>query len=265
MSETKTASADPWGARARDWAEIEDENSRPLFEAVLDLTGVGEGTRLLDVGCGSGLACEIAAGRGAQVSGLDSSPGLIELARERTPAGEFQVGDMASLPWADDAFEVVTYINSFFFASDREAALREAGRVARRGARVAVSSWAPPEKVEATAYLAALEPLLPPLPAEIDPFIEPAELEQLARRAGLEPQRVVDLDWLWEYPDRETALRGWLSPGPSALAIQASGAAAVRKALEKTLEQFRLTGGGYRLENTVHCLIAVATNRPNER
>jgi hypothetical protein len=89
-----------------------------------------------------------------------------------------------------------------------------------------------------------------------DPFIRPAELEELARGAGLEPQRLVDLDWPWEYADRETALRGWLSPGPSTLAIQASGEAAVRDALAQTLEQFRLTDGGYRLENTVHCLIA---------
>ena len=202
------AAQDLWGARAGDWAEIEDENSRPLFETVLDLTGVGDGTRLLDVGCGSGLACAIAAGRGARVSGLDASPGLIEIASERVPAGDFRVGDMVSLPWEDDTFDAVTFVNSFFFASDGAAALREAGRVARPGARVAVISWAPPEKVEATAYLAALGPLLPPLPAEINPFLEPAELMELARGAGLEPQEVIDLDWPWEYPDRETALRG---------------------------------------------------------
>jgi SAM-dependent methyltransferase len=257
MSNTQVVSEDLWGARARDWAQIEDENSRRLFEAVLDLTGVGDDTRLLDVGCGSGLACEIAAERRAQVSGLDSSPGLIEIARERVPQGDFRVGDMVSLPWEDDAFDAVTFINSFFFAADREAALREAGRVARSGTRIAVISWAP-DKVESLAYLAALEPLLPPLPAEIDPFIVRAELEQLARRAGLEPQQVMDLDWPWEYPDRETALRGWLSPGPSILAIQASGETKVRDALAKTLEQFRLTDGGYRLENTVHCLVAAA-------
>jgi SAM-dependent methyltransferase len=256
MTNTQTVPEDLWGARARDWAEIEDENSRPLFEAVLDATGVRDGTRLLDVGCGSGLACAIAAGRGAQVSGLDSSAGLIEIACERVPEGDFRVGDMVSLPWEDNSFDAVTFVNSFFFASDREAAFREAGRVTGTGGRIAVISWAPPENVESTAYLAALAPLLPPLPAEINPFIRPAELEELARGAGLEPQRLVDLDWPWEYADRETALRGWLSPGPSTLAIQASGEAAVRDALAQTLEQFRLTDGGYRLENTVHCLIA---------
>ncbi len=46
------------GAHARDWAEVEDEGSRPLFEAVLDEVGVEcGGTWLLGVDCGSGLAC----------------------------------------------------------------------------------------------------------------------------------------------------------------------------------------------------------------
>jgi SAM-dependent methyltransferase len=257
MSQTEQQ-IDVWGARARDWAEVEDEGSRPLFETVLDAAGVRSGTRLLDVGCGSGLACAIAAARGAEVSGLDASPGLLNVARGRVPEGDFRLGDMVSLPWEDDTFDAVTFINTIFFASDRETALREAGRVARRGARIAVISWASPDKVESTAYLAALEPLLPPLPAEIDPFIEPTQLERLAGAAGLTPERVIDLDWAWQYPDRETALRGWMSPGPSTVAIQASGEQPVRDALARTLEQFRLTDGGYRLENTVHCLIAVA-------
>jgi SAM-dependent methyltransferase len=249
---------DPWGARARDWADVEDEGSRPLFEEVLDALAVDRNTRLLDVGCGSGLACAIAADRGARVSGLDASPGLLEIARERVPDGDFRLGDMISLPWPDDVFDAVSFVNTFFFASDQEAALREAARVARPGGRIAVISWASPDRVESTAYLAALEPLLPPLPAEIDPFIEPVELERLAGAAGLHAGRVVDLDWTWRYADRDTALRGWMSPGPSTLAIEASGEEAVRDALARTLEQFRLSDGSYRLENTVHCLVAIA-------
>jgi SAM-dependent methyltransferase len=247
---------DPWGARARDWAEIEDENSRPLFETVFAATGVGEGTRLLDVGCGSGLACAIAAGRGAQVTGLDASPGLLEIARERAPEGDFRLGDMTSLPFDDDSFDVVTFINTLFFAADHEAALREAAQVARSGAQLAVIAWEAPEKVELTAYLAAIEPLLPPSPVEINPFIPADELERLARRSGLEPQRNLELDWSWQYPELETMLRGLLSPGPSALAIEAVGEEGVREALMTALEPFRMTGGGYRLESIVRCLIA---------
>ena len=257
-SATAAIADDPWGARARDWAEIEDENSRPLFEEVLDAAGVTAGATVLDVGCGSSLACAIGAARGARVSGLDSSPGLLEVARERVPDGDFRVGDMVSLPWADDSFDVVTFVNTFFFASDRESTMREAARVARAGGRVAVVVWPEPESVDLTAYLAALGPLMPPLPMQVDPFIGRKELDQLARRAGLEPQRTLDLDWSWEYRDDETMLRGLLSPGLSTLAIEAAGEDAVRDALTAGLEQFRLAGGGYRLENAVRCLIATA-------
>jgi len=257
-SRSEVVGGDPWGARARDWAEIEDENSRPLFEAVLLATDAGEGKRLLDVGCGSGLACAIAAGRGAQVSGVDASPGLLTIAGERVPEGDFRLGDMTSLPFEDDSFDVVTFINTFFFAADQATALREAARVARRGAQLAVVAWPAPEKVELTAYLAALEPLLPPSPVEINPFISPAELERLARGSGFEPGRILELDWSWQYPDLDTALRGLLSPGLSTMAIQAAGEEKVKDALTTALEPFRMIGGAYRLESTVLCLIATA-------
>ncbi len=258
MSEAVVVSEDLWGARARDWAEVEDEGSRQLFESVLDLSGVGEASRLLDVGCGSGLAAALASARRANVSGLDASPGLLAIARERVPTGDFRQGDMLSLPWPARTFDAVTFVNSLFFAGDEQHALKEAARVSAAGARIAVVVWTSPEQVEATAYLAALGPLLPPLP-ELRLFYTEDELAQLAREAGLEPQRVVDLDWTWEYPDRDTLLRGCFSVGLSTLAVHASGEPAVRDALGRAAEPFRLTAGGYRLENTCRCLIASPT------
>ncbi len=142
------AMADPWGARARDWAEVEDEGSRRLFETVLDLLEVGSGSTYLDVGCGSGLACRMAADRGATVSGIDLSPGLIAVAAERSPDADVRVGDMASLPWGDASFDAVSFINTFFFAGDQEATLGEAARALVPEGRVAVSSWSDPEKVQ---------------------------------------------------------------------------------------------------------------------
>ncbi len=248
---------DPWGARVRDWAEIEDENSRELFETLHDALGVSSGERLLDVGCGSGLACAMAAARGAEVSGIDASPAMVELARERLPQADFRVADMASLPYGDDRFDVVTFVNSFFFAADRERTLREAKRVTGPSGKVAVVMWTTPEQVELSAYVAALQPLIPEGPA-LDPFIGTVEFEGLARRAGLEPERTFDADWSWEYPDGDTMLRGLLSPGLSAAAIESVGEETVKDALIAALEPYRATPGGYRLENTVRCMIAAA-------
>lgn len=68
------------GTRARDWAEIQERMLAPLYEAVYDRMEVGAATRMLSLGCGSGLAMLVAAARGAHVTGVDSD-------RERLGAG----------------------------------------------------------------------------------------------------------------------------------------------------------------------------------
>ena len=93
------AQGELWGKAPRGWAEIQEPMHRPIWEAMLDATGVGSGKRFLDVGCGGGGASVLAAERGAQVSGLDAAAGLITFARERVPDGTFHVGDIESLPF----------------------------------------------------------------------------------------------------------------------------------------------------------------------
>ncbi|MFV2118967.1 methyltransferase domain-containing protein, partial [Streptomyces sp. Act-28] len=76
--------------RARDWAEIQERMLVPLYEAVYAHLEVGTGTRLLGLGCGSGLALLMAATRGARVTGVDTDRTRVELAGERLlpdPAG----------------------------------------------------------------------------------------------------------------------------------------------------------------------------------
>ena len=65
-----------WSAAARDWAELAEPVQTPFFTAALDALGITAGTRLLDAGCGSGLALTLAARRGAVVSGLDAAPAV---------------------------------------------------------------------------------------------------------------------------------------------------------------------------------------------
>src|SRR4051794_29193028 len=87
-----------WGARPREWCAMEAQ-MRPLYEAVLDRIGVGNGTELLDAGCGAGLAAQLAAQRGAVVSGIDATAALLAIAEERVPSGEFVAGDLETLPY----------------------------------------------------------------------------------------------------------------------------------------------------------------------
>jgi ubiquinone/menaquinone biosynthesis C-methylase UbiE len=116
-----------WGARAREWAELQEGAFRPLYEAAFDAAKVREGTMLLDAGCGAGLALQVAAAKRASVSGIDASEALVAIARERLPGVDIRIGEIEELPFADAAFDVVTGFNSFQYAADRVRALAEQG------------------------------------------------------------------------------------------------------------------------------------------
>ncbi|MEM7112298.1 MAG: methyltransferase type 11 [Chloroflexota bacterium] len=73
---TANVQGELWGNAPRGWAEIQELTSRPMWKAMMDATGVGEGTRFLDAGCGGGSASMLAAKRGALVRGLDAAEGL---------------------------------------------------------------------------------------------------------------------------------------------------------------------------------------------
>lgn len=106
-----------WGARAQDWAEVQEGQFRSAYEAVFDRLGLATGAMYCDVGCGSGMAALIASQRAARVSGLDAAESLLGLARARVPTGDFHLGEMEELPFPDGTFDLVTGFNSFQYAA----------------------------------------------------------------------------------------------------------------------------------------------------
>ena len=250
-----------WGARARDWAEVQEHTVFSLYLTVIDRADVDVGTRLLDIGCGAGLFGYMASEMGADVSGLDATPALLDIAQSRVPEGDFLVGEMEALPYADQTFEVVTGFNAFQYAASPVRALREARRVARPGGRVVIAVWGKPEDTAATGYFAALEALLPPLPPGAPgplALSHAGALEALASAAGLTPTSVEEVDCLWTYNDEATALRGLLSAGPAVRAIQHAGEPSVYDAVVQAIAPFRTASGQYELKNTCRYLIARA-------
>jgi SAM-dependent methyltransferase len=129
---------------------------RPAWQAVIDAVAIGEGTSLLDLGCGDGAFCAFAAARGAKVHGIDAEPDSIAQAMDAVPGGEFRLGMMETLPWSDASFDVVTAFNAMQYALDPELAMAEASRVVRIGGRLAVCKWGPPAENQFFAFLAAV-------------------------------------------------------------------------------------------------------------
>lgn len=248
-----------WGARAADWALVQEPQCAAGYHAVFDRAPVGSETRLLDAGCGAGMALRLAADLGAEVAGIDASAGLLEVARDRLPAARLEHGDLELLPFEDDSFDVVTGFNSFQFAANPVAALQEARRVTRPGGKLFVMTWGEPGSMEVTALVAALKPLLPPMPANASgPFAmsEPGKLEELAESAGLTPIEVFDVDSPWSYPDLATAQKGLGSSGVAVKAAETSGRDALDAAHAAALAPFRQPDGGYRIGATFRVLMA---------
>ena len=250
-----------WGAAAEEWAEIAEPAQIPFYETAFDAIGVGNGTNLLDAGCGAGLALQLADKRGATVSGIDAAEGLLVVARGRVPAADVRHGDIEELPFADDAFDAVTAFNSVQYATDPTAALREIKRVAKRGAGVAVVTWGTAEQCEMRVLLAAIGSLLPPPPPGAGgPFAlaAPGALEALVEGAGLTTERAIDVPTPYIYPDLDIATRGQLSSGPARMAINTAGRDATTAAVREAMATGTQADGTIRLDNVFKVVVARA-------
>ncbi|MGQ0837206.1 class I SAM-dependent methyltransferase [Actinokineospora sp.] len=248
-----------WGARAAIAARLYSGISWPVWRAVAADTGIGVGTRVLDVGCGAGEFCRLAADRGAVVSGIDAAEGAVEVARQLVPDADIRVGAMESLPWDAGTFDVVTGFHAFHFAADLVAALAEAKRVARPGGLVAICNWGRRADRELLAIGDRLRELEPPGPrASPSALGEPGALEDLARRAGLVVRSAREVDMPYPPADRETLVEGMMAAGSTAAAVEHSGEDAVRAAITEAAEPYRLADGSYRFENKSRVVITVA-------
>jgi len=234
-----------FGARALDWAETWEG---PLgwgtvpYEEVLRRTATGSGTSVLDCGCGAGRFSRMAANRGATVAGIDAAEPLIRIAKERTPEGDFRVGDLEGLPWPDDSFNLVTGFSSFQFADDKVLALEEARRVSRGRVVVVIPTHVPDSGV--TQVFKPLFPLFPPDALEamkqsgMFALSEPGKLDDVLATAGLTVHDDIDQDCPIVFTDVDSATRAFLGAGPMQPAIERSGEGQVADGIRGALGPF---------------------------
>jgi SAM-dependent methyltransferase len=139
-----------WGVGRYEWTAAELD---PVAEHVVSLARLGDGERVLDVACGTGNAALLAARAGAVVTGLDASPRLIDVARERASSVgaevSFHVGDMQALPFEGAEFDVALSVFGLIFAQDAQSAFAETIRVLRPGGRALISVWVPAGPIDA--------------------------------------------------------------------------------------------------------------------
>ncbi|MGW2510535.1 class I SAM-dependent methyltransferase [Streptomyces scopuliridis] len=265
------------GARARDWAEIQERMLVPLYEAVYERLEVRTGTRVLGLGCGSGLALLLAAARGARVTGVDSDRERLALARERLRADLERYGraDRAAdtgtlLPvdrMADAApgpgrspYDLITAFQPIgSVAGDAKGlgpALDEAIPLARRGTPVVLAGWGPPERCATDGVLRVAGRLSDRPRKGVRRPGHRDDLEEVAARAGLKPDGSGRVACPFGYADQESAVRGLLSTGVFDSAIRTTNRRLVEKEIGEALHPHLRRDGTVWMPNVFRYLIA---------
>lgn len=274
---TASAPATGAGARARDWAEIQERMLVPLYEAAYERLEVGPTTRLLGLGCGSGLALLIAASQGAHVTGVEADPGRVALARERLRTDGSRAGGGPGRPTrlyegesaavCEDGPRAYNLVTAFeplgCAAGDSEGlttALESAIPLAERGSEVVLAGWGPPERCATSSVLRVASRLTETLRAtDGGRGWRPAlrdDLEDVASRAGLKPDGSGRVACPFGYADMDSAVRGLLSTGLFDAAVRATDAGQVEKELTEALHPHVRRDGTVWMSNVFRYLIA---------
>lgn len=213
-----------WGRKATEFSTLSEPSNCREYVAIHHRLGIDDGDRVLDMACGSGLALELAGVRGATCAGIDASPRLVAVARDRSPEADIRVGDMGSLPWDDASFDVVTSFRGIWGTTP--GAVDEAFRVLVPGGRIAFTCWGNVGKSEG-AWM-----MLPFLWATEEKIGNQADMvslgfpgvgEAFLADRGFEVGERFEVPFSFEYPDPETYARGLASTGPAYEAIQSIG------------------------------------------
>jgi demethylmenaquinone methyltransferase/2-methoxy-6-polyprenyl-1,4-benzoquinol methylase len=174
-------------------------------ERAADLAAVGPGSTALDVATGTGdFAIELAR-RGAEVTGSDFAPAMLEIARGKAPGLTFEEGDALQLAYPDDSFDAATVGFGARNFAELDRGLGEMTRVVKPGGRVVVLEITTPQKpplswffrawfdhaVPALGRVAGDPDAYTYLPSSVRRFPGPEELAARMAAAGL-----ADVRWI---------------------------------------------------------------------
>jgi len=216
------------------------------------------GMKVLDVACGTGNLALPAARVGADVTGVDIAPNLIEQAianaeREGLKA-KFDVGDAEAMTYADGEFDVVMTMFGAMFAPRADVTASELKRVCKSGGLIAMANWTPEAFTGAMFKTNAKH--VPPPPGMDPPLkwgMEDVVRERFADGVSNLEMRRVPIMFYFDMPPADVVEHFRMYFGPTQKAFEsldADGQAALRADLEKLwIEHNQATDGTTKVES----------------
>jgi ubiquinone/menaquinone biosynthesis C-methylase UbiE len=172
---------------------------RESGESLVESIGVGQGMKVLDLGCGDGTTALPAARLGADVLGVDIASNLVQAGNRRADAEglancRFQEGDASNLEdLGDDSFDLVVSIFGAMFAPRPFDVAKEMVRVTRPGGRIVMGNWIPNDPTLVAQILKISSAYSPPPP---EGFVSPmtwgveSEVTERFTAAGVDPENI---------------------------------------------------------------------------
>lgn len=167
----------------KEWWKVIEEHGQVVSDRLVELAGIKQGSRVLDLATGIGEPAVTAArkvGPTGKVTAIDLSPGMIAIGKERAKeAGlssiiEFQEGDAESVHLSSSSFDAITCRFGLMFMPDVVGALKNMREALAPDGRIAAAVWSSVEKVP--AFRLAFEIVMketgasPPAPGSPGPF-----------------------------------------------------------------------------------------------
>ncbi|HSZ40739.1 MAG TPA: methyltransferase domain-containing protein [Trebonia sp.] len=260
-----TGQADAWnGYEGEHWAANADRYdiiNNGFNEPLLDAAGIGETSRVLDIGCGAGKLARLAARRAhrGQVTGVDLSGPMLAVARARAvdenlANATFALGDAQVYPFPAGGFDAAVSRFGVMFFADPVAAFANIGRGLRPGGRLAFAclpemSGRGRDQVFRAVAAELPAPPSPPVTGTTSPesFADPERARDVLTDAGFADVHwtLVETDQVWgrDVADAADFIWGW---GPVQYRIRdtsADAAARARAVLTNALKPYTGPGG----------------------
>jgi enediyne biosynthesis protein CalE5 len=201
----------------REWSELIDASTSPVSKRLVELAGIKEGDRVIDIAAGYGepslTAAKVVGAEGSVVA-TDISAGMLAFGRERAAAAgveniEFVESDASSLDFPSRTFDAAISRWGIIFEPEGEATAARVRGFLEPGARMAISSWGPPDRVPmiSAPMMTVLQKLNvdPPPPGTPGPLSRPTHeaIGGLLQGGGFSDVEVeeLEIDFEWDSPE----------------------------------------------------------------